>query len=104
MDNFDENKTNSIETGKRIAFIRECMKMSQPKFAELVNISQNFLSQIENGNRGVSGETVARISNATGYSTDYILLGKTGNDIISPDSRAIIREHLTETLRILDEK
>lgn len=104
MGNSGENKKNRIEIGKRVAIIRECMKMSQPKFAELVDISHNFLSQVENGNRGLSGETVARISKMTGYSTDYILLGKTGNNAISPDSRNRIKEHLAESLRILDEE
>lgn len=104
MDNFDANRSSKADIGKRVATIRECMKMSQPKFAELVNISHNFLSQVENGNRGLSGETVARISVMTGYSTDYILLGKTGNNIISPDYRNQMKEYLTKALDMLNEE
>lgn len=98
-----DKSNHKIEVGKRIVIIRDSLNMSQTKFAELVDISVNFLSQIENGNRGLSGDTVARISEKTGYSTDYILLGKTGNDIISPDARNRIREHLIESLNILNE-
>lgn len=98
-----KNANTKKEIGKRIVIIRESMNMSQTKFAELVDISVNFLSQIENGNRGLSGETTARISEKTGFSTDYILLGKTGDNVISPDSRNRIKEHLIKSMNILDE-
>lgn len=100
----DKINTQKIEIGKRIVTIRESLNMSQAKFAEHVDISINFLSQIENGNKGLSAETVAKISEKTGISADYIVLGKVGNTIISPDSRNRIKHHLTEVLRILDEE
>lgn len=66
---------NNIEVGERIRKIRKQLKMSREAFAELINISDIFLGQIERGERSLSIMTLASISTSTGVSTDYILFG-----------------------------
>ncbi len=66
---------NNIEVGERIRKIRKQLKMSRETFAELINISDIFLGQIERGERSLSIMTLASISTSTGVSTDYILFG-----------------------------
>ncbi|MBP7793181.1 MAG: helix-turn-helix transcriptional regulator [Candidatus Goldbacteria bacterium] len=48
--------------GLKIRFYRESAGFTQEQLSELVNISQNFLSQIENGRRAPSLKTVVKIS------------------------------------------
>lgn len=62
-----------IMIGSRIRTIRESMPMTREQFAELINVSVSFLSQIERGNKLMSIEKLMEISSKTGFSTDYIL-------------------------------
>ena len=70
----DENL--KLEIGKRIDFIRIQKKMSKEKLAELIGISGQHLGKVINGESGLSVEKIIKLSIKTGYSTDYILLGK----------------------------
>lgn len=64
-----------ILIGSRIRTVRESMPMTREQFAELINISVSFLSQIERGTKLMSIEKLIEISKKTGFSTDYILFG-----------------------------
>ena len=64
-----------IMIGSRIRSIRESMPMTREQFAELINVSVSFLSQIERGNKLMSIEKLMEISSKTGFSTDYVLFG-----------------------------
>lgn len=64
-----------IMIGSRIRTIRESMPMTREQFAELINVSVSFLSQIERGNKLMSIEKLMEISSKTGFSTDYVLFG-----------------------------
>lgn len=52
------------DIGTRIKEIRKKRGLSQEKFAELVDISQNTLSYIETGNHFCSAETLEKIITA----------------------------------------
>lgn len=54
------NTLNKIEVGERIRQLRLLNHYTQFEFAELLDISVNFLSEIENGKKGLSVETLAR--------------------------------------------
>ena len=71
---------NNLEIGNRIRIVRESLKHSRETFAELIDISESFLSQIERGEKSISLKTLMSISGKTGYSTDYILFGKEDTD------------------------
>ncbi len=61
--------------GARIRKIRRDRNESQLVFAEKVNITPNFLSDIENGKKGLSCETLYNICESTNTSADHILFG-----------------------------
>lgn len=65
-----------IEIGKRIDFIRTQNNMSKEKFAKLINITGQHLGKVINGESGLSIEKIIELSEKTGYTTDFILLGK----------------------------
>ena len=64
-----------IMIGNRIRTIRESLSLTREQFAELIDISSSFLSQIERGDKSMSIDTLMIISSKTGYSCDYILFG-----------------------------
>ena len=70
----DKNQINA-EIGFRIRKQRESLNLSREKLAEKVNISPQFLSEIENGKKGMSSFTLLKICEGLGVSSDYILVG-----------------------------
>lgn len=72
-----------IKIGARIRIKREELKISREKLAECINVSPQFIAQIELGRRGMSSETLYKICNALSTSADYIILGREGNNDLS---------------------
>ena len=58
--------------GNRIRKTRMNCGITQEKRAEMVDISTNFMSLIENG-RNMSVETLVKIADALGVTVDYLL-------------------------------
>lgn len=67
---------NPIEIGARIKEARNTLGLSQETFAEQLDIGRVHLAKIEVGMRTPSLETLIQISLRTGYSLDYLILGK----------------------------
>lgn len=67
---------NKYEVGQRIRHLRLLNDYTQAELAEAVDISINFLSEIENGKKGLSQERLARICHQLQTSCDYILFGE----------------------------
>lgn len=63
------------DIGQRIRQLRLINDYTQAEFAEAIDISINFLSEIENGKKGLSQDTLARICQKLNTSADYILFG-----------------------------
>ena len=63
------------EIGSRIRECRLTNSLTQAQFAENIDISINFLSEIENGKKGLSYETLYSICENHSVSADYILFG-----------------------------
>lgn len=61
--------------GIRIAQRRKEIKMKQNVLAEITNLSNNHISNIENGHSVPSIETFAKICNALNITPDFLLLG-----------------------------
>lgn len=72
----EENQKLNFEFGKRVKELRESMNLSRKDFAELVDISDFFLVEIESGRRGVSNVTLCRIADVLATTTDYLLRGR----------------------------
>lgn len=61
--------------GQRIRECRLKAGYTQAQFAELMDISVNFLSEIETGKKGMSQETIYKLCQKLQLSADYILFG-----------------------------
>ena len=75
---------NFTEIGSRIRKQREFLGYTREYLAEQLSVSTNFCRDIEIGAKGMSVQTLSKISNILKLSTDYILLGKTISDINEP--------------------
>lgn len=73
---------NRIETGKRIRSFRIKNNLTQAQFAETLDVSTNFISEVETGKKSISLETLCRLCEKYHLSADYILFGK--ENISSP--------------------
>jgi len=62
--------------GKRLRRQREQMSLTREEFAEKIEISPQFLAEIENGAKGMSAETLYKICEKMNLSADYLLLGR----------------------------
>ncbi len=72
----------NIQIGENIKAIRERIGYTQERFAELVDVSAQYISDVERGNVGISVATLKKISEITAVSSDAILLGKCAyNDV-----------------------
>ena len=66
---------NKYEIGQRIRKLRASLDFSQMQFAESIDISVPFLSEIENGKKSMSQEILHRICSRHEVSADYLLFG-----------------------------
>lgn len=73
------NELTKQEIGLRIRECRVNNNLTQAQFAESIDISINFLSEIENGKKGLSYETLYNICSKHSVSADYILFGTAPN-------------------------
>lgn len=68
--------SNKIDIGKRIRDYRVKNNLTQAQFAETLDVSTNFISEIETGKKNISLETLCRVCETYHLSADYILFGK----------------------------
>ena len=69
----------NLNTGDRIREKRKLLQLSREKFSEMIDISPQFLAEIETGKKGMSSATLLKICSGLGVSTDYILTGNLDN-------------------------
>lgn len=79
----DSKEALKLGFGQRVKRSRENLNLSRKDFAEIIDISEYFLVQVELGKRGVSNVTLCKMSEALCTSTDYLLTGKEGLSDIS---------------------
>lgn len=89
----NDNLNNQI--GSRVRAQREYLGITREGLCDFVNISPQFLSEVERGVKGVSAETLYKLCEGLGVSADYILMGKEK----AADTTAIVA-----TLSTIDEK
>lgn len=71
-----EKKDLNIQIGESIKAVREQIGFTQERFAELINVSAQYISDVERGNVGISVATLRKIKEVTAISSDSILMGK----------------------------
>lgn len=66
---------NNVEIGQRIQEIRKERNMTREDLSEKAEISSKFIYEIEMGKKGLSAESVSKITQALSTSSDYLLTG-----------------------------
>lgn len=64
------------EIGRRIRNFRLSNNLTQAQLAESLDISTNFVSEVETGKKNISLEILFRLCQYYNLSADYILFGK----------------------------
>lgn len=70
-----EKKELNIHIGERIHKAREKAGYTQEKLAEKIEVSVQYISDLERGVVGTSIQTLIKICHALSVSSDYILMG-----------------------------
>lgn len=73
-----------VSIGGRIRRQREFLGYTREQFAELLDVTPKFCSDIELGVKGMSVQTLCRISEVLRLSTDFILFGRENTESSSP--------------------
>ena len=71
------NKLNFADIGSRIRKQREFLGYTREYLAENLSVSTNFCRDIEIGAKGMSIQTLVKLSSILKLSLDYIVLGET---------------------------
>lgn len=98
---FMEVTVNYEDVGNKIRERRNFLKVTQENLANDINVSASFISDIENGRRKMSLETMIKISIALKTSLDYFVLDNV-KDIKTKNN--IKFDELKNILETVDEK
>ena len=92
----------NIQVGEQIKAARERAGLTQEQFAERIDVSPQFVSDMERGVVGVSLTTLKRVCMVLGVSSDQILFGSQTDNIaasiaercksLSPEQLVILGE------------
>lgn len=97
-------RSDKFEIGKRVRRIREMNNFTREQFAEEIDISPQFMAEIENGTKGMSFETLTRMCRYYA-SADYILFGRQNTEIKTPAAQVLAKipeEYSEEVATVLD--
>ena len=72
------------EIGNRIRLQREFLGYTRDYLAEQLGLSTNFCRDIEIGAKGMSIQTLTKLSHVLKLSIDYIIFGETKDENIEP--------------------
>lgn len=78
-----EKVTNNKEFAERLKNLRKKSGYSQKEFAELVNLHQVQYGRYERGDSRPYADTLTKIADALGVSTDYLLEGQEEDAIVA---------------------
>ena len=70
-----EKKEINIQIGERVRIAREQAKLTQEQFAERIEVSPQYISDLERGVVGISIPTLKRACITLGTTSDLILFG-----------------------------
>lgn len=93
-----EKQTDNRAIGRRVRLRRDSLGITRDRLAEAIDVTPKFIQDIEYGHKGMSIETLTRLSQVLGITTDYILKGLSDED--SNDlERQSTKNNILETLR-----
>ena len=102
---------NRYDIGQRIRSFRLSRDLTQAELAESLDVSTNYISEIENGKKGMSQDTLCRLCLTYHLSADFLLFGKCEKDVskqslfeslssIPADTIPVVIEYLEASLKI----
>lgn len=91
-------KPSNVEIGSRIRVARESARMTREAFAERVDISAQFLADIERGRMGASLETIIKICDVLGVTTDTILRDLDVDEEVTARQLSVLLNRVPRTL------
>jgi len=65
------------QVGNRIWMLRKERNLSREKFGILTGLTARYIGNIERGSHSITGASIAKICNALGVSSDFIIFGHT---------------------------
>ena len=95
----------NIQIGEQIRIAREQAKITQEQLAERIDVSPQYISDLERGVVGISIATLKRACVSLHVSSDQILFGESVNDvttIIENQLRALSKEQCVLLSEIID--
>jgi transcriptional regulator with XRE-family HTH domain len=92
---------NYKQIGKRIRSEREGLGLTRERFAELLELSTNFVGQIERGEKKMSLETLTNISVCLHVSLDYLIKGTPENTIHTNKLQRLISKCSNEEISLI---
>ena len=95
----------NIEIGEQIKLAREQAKLTQEQLAERIDVSPQFVSDLERGVVGISLATLKRACVALGVSSDQILFGSSAKgpaDTIGLKCSSLSQRQLSLLSNIID--
>lgn len=78
------NQALNKENGKRLRERREYLHLTREKLCEMVDVSPQFLSEMERGIKGLLVDKLLVMCDGLGLSADYVLRGKVNLTDVSP--------------------
>lgn len=107
MKKYSANINNS-DIGQRIRDERERLGLSRAEFAEIVELSDYYIGQLERGERQMSLPVLIKVAVCLHLSLDYLIFGETDyNNKVSYQGDNVyinenINEHLAEIIQLLE--
>lgn len=106
-----EKKEINIQIGERIKLARENAGLTQEQLAERIEVSPQYISDLERGVVGTSLATLKRICISLAVSADDILFGSSGEtgaeDIsllcrdLSPEQRVMLKDIVSKIVEAI---
>lgn len=91
------------EIGERIGGRRKLLGLTRRELAEQMGVTSKFISDIENGDKGMSLQTLYKFMQLLDMSADFILVGDCC-DNKEPENLKRIRESILTPLASLEDK
>lgn len=110
MSLYERKEQINVQIGGRIRIAREAAGYTQEHFAELIDVSVQYTSDLERGVVGTSIPTLIKICEALHVSSDYLLFGRTSENkgeasqiasvlmTLTPEQLAIVHKAVRVTL------
>ena len=87
-----EKKEINIQIGEQVKIAREQAKLTQEMLAEKIEVSPQYISDLERGVVGIALPTLKKLCCALGVASDQILFG------VQSQERVVVLSHICNSL------